>query len=91
MKVASSRSGLLATALVSKAALLRRLSRSHTRTSQVRSLLVAQKENLKAELAPHVPSNKARLKKALLRFFLNARPPVPKEQLRPHVLVRASF
>ena len=30
VKVASSRSGLLATALVSKAALLRRLSRSHT-------------------------------------------------------------
>jgi hypothetical protein len=43
MKVASSRSGMLATALVNKAALLRRLSRSHTRTSLVRSLLVAQK------------------------------------------------
>ena len=52
MKVASSRSGLLATALVSKAALLRRPIRSHTRTSLVRSLLVAQKEKLKAELAP---------------------------------------
>ena len=59
--------------------------------SQVRSLLVAQKEKQKAELAPHLPSNKSRLKKALLRFFLNARPPVSKEQLRPHVLVRASF
>ena len=53
MKVASSRSGLLATALISKAALLRRLSRSHTRTSLVRSLLVAQKEKQEAKLAPH--------------------------------------
>ena len=57
----------------------------------VRSLLVAQKEKQEAELAPHLPSNKSRLKKALLRFFLNARPLVPEEQLRPHVLVRASF
>ena len=57
--------------------------------SQVRSLLVAQIEKQKAELAPHLPLNKSGLKKALLRFFLNARPPVPEEQLRPHVLVRA--
>lgn len=53
MKVASSRSGLLTTALVSKAALLRRTSLSHTRTSLVRSLLVAQREVQNAKLAPH--------------------------------------
>ena len=38
---------------IGKAALLSRLSRSHTRTSLVCSLLVAQK----AELAPHPPEN----------------------------------
>ena len=74
MKVASSRSGLLATALVSKAALLRRPSRSHTRTSLVRSLLMAQREKQKARLAPHRVLLKATLKKWLLPFFLNAPP-----------------
>ena len=74
VKVASSRSGLLATALVSKAALLSRLSRSHTRTSLVRSLLVAQKEKQVAGLAPHRVLLKSTLKKWLLPFFLNAPP-----------------
>lgn len=92
MKVAFSRSGLLATALVSKAALLRRPSRSHTRTSLVRSLLVAQKEEQKAGLAPHRVLLKATLKKWLLPFFLNASPlPYNRKTLRPHVRVRPPF
>ena len=37
--------------------------------SLVRSLLVAQKEKQKAELAPHLPSNKSRLKKSVVTLF----------------------
>lgn len=74
MKVASSRSGLLATALVSKAALLSRPSRSHTRTSLVRSLLVAQREEQKAGLAPHrVLKNGYAKKNGCCHFFLTLR------------------
>ena len=40
---------------IGKAALLSRRSRSRTRTSRVRSLLVAQTEQLEAELAPRFP------------------------------------
>ena len=69
MKVASSRSGLLATALVSKAALLCRPSRSHTRTSLVRSLLVAQKEKQKVELAPHRVLQTGYAKKMAVAIF----------------------
>ena len=69
MKVASSRSGLLATALVSKAALLRRPSRSHTRTSLVRSLLVAQREVQNAELAPHRVLQTGYAKKMAVAIF----------------------
>ena len=69
-----------------------RLSRSHTRTSLVRSLLVAQKEKQKAELAPLEYSKKSPLKKWLLPFFLNAPPfPYNRKTLRPHVRVRPPF
>ena len=74
MKVASSRSGLLATALVSKAALLRRLSRSHTRQAW-HALSLWRRKKIRKQNLRHIEfSWQATLKKWLLPFFLNASP-----------------
>ena len=92
VKVASSRSGLLATALVSKAALLSRLSRSHTWQARHALSLWRRKKSRKQNLRHIEFSRQATLKKWLLPFFLNA-PPLPYNcsTLRPHVLVRPPF
>ena len=76
MKVASSRSGLLATTLVSKAALLSRPGRSHTRQAWHALSLWRRKKSRKQHLRHIEFSRQATLKKWLLPFFLNA-PPLP--------------